>query len=334
MAKQPSQRVRALVWCHARAKRTIGGPRATSSYTSRCARVCAMLGLSSVLMGCGALDVGRPPARQRLSVSGPASGRVYQEIPARNIVLRAAARANQRIDGLSGGRVRFRDTQRIAAIYEAGSSHPFVLFETTRYDASVGLSGAMVRETANGPPRFARAVDRLNWMADGSRLSLATPGTHVVRYAPGDFSFIPQGRTLSYDAVRELRGAPAVVRAAVDAHLAPPRGPAPPPTVALTAYGWLLAAAPVASSVRAALFTAIAAIPGLRVCGIHGPDELAVRRGSSVCVAGGNFETELAFDAQTGSVVMVVQRVRVRSPAFADLPGGTAIQSDTFVAHA
>src|SRR6202035_1737424 len=101
-----------------------------------------------------------------------------------------------------------------------------------------------------------------------------------------------------------------------------------PSTALLQIYAFLAASTAISPHVRSAIFADIAALPGLRLCG-SGTDRLR-RRGQMVCESDPQLEIRVLIDAKTGSVLSVEQHLRQRLHAFADLPPGTLIESDTF----
>jgi hypothetical protein len=154
------------------------------------------------------------------------------------------------------------------------------------------------------------------------------PGSRAYRLAAGQFSFIPQGSAFTYRQLRSLSPSPTAVRRAVYAHLRSSYGPTPPVTALLRTYAVLLATAPIEPAVRAALFSDIAVLPGLRTCG-SGRDWLG-RYGTRLCVLDPQYRVDVLLDVRSGSVLAVEERVREPVPLYADLPAGSVVEADTF----
>jgi hypothetical protein len=221
------------------------------------------------------------------------------------------------------------DVQFAADISDVGSRSPSVLFYTTTYAVRVWPSSrAIVRASPETRPRFARPVDEANWRATGGRVPIARPASSVMRLAPGQFSFVPQGAPFTYREARLLRASKIGVRRAVYAHLRSMYGPSPPDAVLLRAYGFLLARAPLSPSVRAAVFADIASLPGIRVCG--SATDLLGRHGVSLCAVDSEFRVDLLVAPSTGAILSVEERIRQRSALFAGLPAGSLVESDAF----
>lgn len=143
----------------------------------------------------------------------------------------------------------------------------------------------------------------------------------------GAFSFLPVGPRLTFSDVQRLPRSPLGVRQAVEARVSSAGGQASP-TLMLRGYGFLLAVAPLGVATRAAVFTAIESLPGLRVRGA-GRDLLG-RTGELVAVDDIYDRIELLLDAKTGSVLAVQQRVLRPQPIYPGIGAGTLIESDTF----
>lgn len=279
----------------------------------------------AAVAGCGS-GTGAPV---KPSVTAP--GRRSTPDAAQRRVTKAASQALTRFSGASGGsRLRFRDVQRAAAVYNAGASHPFVLFHTTDYDVTVfPSSGASILESPYGPTSFARPRDRRNWLASRSRVLLADPAAATLNLRQGTFGFIPlAGPRLTYGRVRRLPQRPQAFPAALRSYLGFVGAASPSASVLLLAYAYLLATAPLSAGTRSALYGAMAHLSGLEMCDPQ--RDLLGRLGVTVCAADGSFQTDVLLDPHLGTVLAVVQRVRRRLVAFGDLPAGSIIQSDAF----
>jgi hypothetical protein len=98
----------------------------------------------------------------------------------------------------------------------------------------------------------------------------------------------------------------------------------------LRQYGFLLATAPLSDRARAALVRAMARLPGVHLC--RGGRDLLDRPGVGVCLDDEYDSIRVLFDARTGVVLSVDQRVSQPSVIFPGLHAGALVQADTFAA--
>jgi len=82
-------------------------------------------------------------------------------------------------------------------------------------------------------------------------------------------------------------------------------------------------------SARAAAWSALASLPGLRLCG-PGRD-LAGREGQRLCASTRADEVDVVVDTGTGAVLAVDQRILQTSSWFPGVPEGSLVQSDVFI---
>jgi hypothetical protein len=176
---------------------------------------------------------------------------------------------------------------------------------------------------------FPAATERARWQTAGRPPLPAVTKTASFTLPRSTFSFTPQGIPLSY---REAGSLPATARAmsaALTAHLKPLGGADPPATVRLKQLGFLLATAPLSGASRIAAWSALAAIPGLRMCG-SGSD-LAGRRGEAICADAQGEQIKVLIDATRNSVLAVEQHLLKPSALYPGVPNGALIGSDTFL---
>ncbi len=282
---------------------------------------------SLALCGCASQHAVRRDSHPRYdTVAGVASADVQSFLE--RLALRSTAK--RALDAKGASTVRLREVQLATVVVNAGAPLAFSLFRiTTRYTVVTPDSGALIEEALRSA-RFASRLDRAHWLASGKPTLVTSDMRPQREVIPAEqFSFTPEGRTLTYREVRSMPSQPAALEDDVSAHLH--RGDTmSPPTSMLKQYGFLLAAAPVTRAVRRGLFMAIGTLTTLHPCGT-GRDLLG-RRGRGVCARSGELETEVLFDERSGTVLAVEQRLVGPSSLYPDLPVGTLVESDTFVA--
>jgi hypothetical protein len=271
--------------------------------------------LASALTACG---------NSRMSGPRTQAGGVF------GLMRRAAAEATaqQLRSGQRATAVGFHNLTYDAAIYNAGTMRPVVVFDTQMEQVRVGTtSSARSTITVARPSRFASIRARDNWRVEGSPPVLMTPGMRRAGTIHS-FSFLPQGSGLHYREVRELPATPGAMQNAITAHLRPLAGNNVPPTLMLKAYGFLLATAPLSAGARAAIYVDMASLEGIRSCG-QGVDMLG-REAVGLCVASDGREVEVLLSPKAGAALAVEQRITATSPLYPGLPVGTLVESNTF----
>jgi hypothetical protein len=243
---------------------------------------------------------------------------------ARRFLRRAATRAaRERRHRSPPSVVRFRQVERHAVVYNLGDTHPFALFGTTiRAVRFNRISGARVVDL-EGPLRFASADAVVAWSAAG-RPHVPQHESHRHTYAipAAEFSFAAKGAPFTYADVRRLDDSLAGLRAAVRAHVGPSG-----PLAEARQYAVLLASAPLRPAARAGLVRAMAAIPGVRLCGRRA--DVAGRRGRAVCIGDRRTEYAFVFDANA-RLLAVEERMLAPSSQLPTVPPGTVVQRDAF----
>lgn len=232
--------------------------------------------------------------------------------------------------GGPGGAVHFRMIQYSPIIENAYTPYGFAAFLQEVRDIRVLPSSAATIEVSGGPPRLTTPAERALWRAAGKpSLPHGFPSKPNAEQMPaGTFSFIPQGKTLTYRAAAALPASAAALSREIRDLLAGYTGPHPLANQMLTQLGYLLAAAPLTPAARSATWMAVATLPGLHRC----PDaaDLAGRRGEALCAPGQGHETELLVDPSSGAVQAVEDRLLRRSAAYPGISPGTLLESDTF----
>jgi len=219
--------------------------------------------------------------------------------------------------------VRFRQVEYRAVVYNMGTERPFALFgTTTRTVRFTRTSGATVVDSES-PLRFASAGAVAAWRASGApRLPLHE--SHHRRYdvPAGEYSFAARGESFTYADIRRLDGSPATARA-VRARLGPSSGAAN-----ARQYAFLVSSAPLRPAARAALVRAMAAVPGMHLCGER--DDVADRHGRrAVCVGDGLRDYKFVFDARA-RLRAIEERLVAPSPTLPTVPPGAVVQRDAF----
>jgi hypothetical protein len=232
----------------------------------------------------------------------------------------------------SPGVVRFEDVSSYTLVQNAGASDSFTLFATSITYNLVSPDSSAVAETRNlGPARFASQADAYRWEIAG-RPPLpdrrTTTSYQVAR--AGEFSFLPQGTTFTYEQATKMPAQPAAVISVVRAHLRPYAGPHPPSELVLKQLGFLLATAPLSPEARKGVWMTLAALPGARLCGAA--TDILGRHGEGICASVPAEEIEVLVKPSTAQVLAVVQRLQQPTPLFPDMPAGTVVGSDTFAA--
>jgi len=228
--------------------------------------------------------------------------------------------------------VRFEDVNSHTIVENAGARDAFTLFATSITYNLVSPDSSAVTETRNlGPARFASPTDAYRWeLAGRPPLPDRRTTTGYQASQAGQFSFMPQGTTLTYGQVANMPTRPAAVLTAVRAHLRPYAGPHASSELVLKQLGFLLAAAPLSRTARQATWMALAGLAGARLCGAA-TDPLG-RPGEGICANVPAEEIEILVNPSTAQVLAVMQRLLRPTPLFPNLPAETVVESDTFAA--
>lgn len=279
-------------------------------------------GISAAIAGCGSdgMQVTHPTA----SPLKLRSAQAFAESMAGRV-------ARQGASGRPVAPMRFRTFEYSSVIANVGTPDSFTAFVLVSRTITIQPSSAASIDTfADGPRTFTTPMDRARWKAAGSPPLTAAPrGGRVLSLPTGQFSFIPQGSTLTYQQARTLPGTPQGVFGQIMSHLRAYAGPHPPTTLVLRQLGYLIAAAPLNTAARAAAWRVVAMLPGLRLCG-NGSD-LAGRRGRGLCADFSGEETKILVDPRTGSVLAVEEWLLRPSRMYPMVPSGRMISSTTWL---
>jgi hypothetical protein len=219
-----------------------------------------------------------------------------------------------------------------ATVYDPGATNAFTGFITTRRTTLVTPASAATIDASNGAPsRFATPADQALWRAQGRPSLGQVPAAGQTQTIPvGEYSFIPQGSTLTYRQAAALPASPGQLGTAILDHLRPYSGPHPPASLELTQLAYLIATAPLTDETRSAAWRVVASLPGLRTCQAR-----SSRPGSRVvglCIDSADDETIVSVAAGTGAIVAVADRLMRSSPMYPHVRVGTVIESSTFLA--
>jgi len=303
----------------------------------RATAVIVITGISLLLSGCGAAGTSGPPTRAsqpRSTASDQAPAR--PPAPAGSIGELAALIAN-RIKSADNpviqpdSVIKYQNKEYYAAISNAGTPQGFTAFATATRDVTVQpSSSARVKVVGYSPARLVTSSERARWQAAGRPPMPQVAVTGQAFSIPAEsYSFIPQGLPLTYRQVRSLPASPRALSAEIAARLRPPAGARPPATAMMLQLGFLLATGPLSRGARNAAWSALASLPGLRLCG-SGRD-LAGREGQRLCASTRTDEVDVMVDTLTGSVLAVDQRILQTSSWFPGVPEGSLVQSDAFI---
>lgn len=279
--------------------------------------------ISAAIAGCGS-----GTAR----VTKPAVARPVNLQSAEKLAESMAGRtALPAISGASGAPIRYRTVEYTADVSNAGLPGSYTSFVLIVRRMTVEpSSAASIDVFPDGPATFATPEDRERWKAAGRpSLAPAPRGGQVLSLRAGQFSFIPQGTTLTYRQARSLPLTPQAFLAQLLKHLRAVVSPHPPTNMVLEQLGYLIAAAPLTMAARRAAWRAVATLPGLYLCG-SGVD-LAHRRGTGLCEDSSGDETEILISTRTGSVLAVEDRLLHRDHMYPMVPTGSMISSTTFL---
>jgi hypothetical protein len=228
-----------------------------------------------------------------------------------------------------GASIEFSSVDYSASVFDPGVSTGFTAFLTLHRTIVVTPTSAAIIETTNqGPPTFATPTDKALWTADNRPdLGQAPAGGQRFTFPDGQFSFLPQGSTLTYQQAAALPGEPDRLAAAVLDHLRPYAGAHPPASLELKQLAYLIATAPLSNAARSAAWQAVAALSGLRFCGTQPNAQTDVR---VLCIQSPTDTTEITVAASTGAIVTIADRLLRPSPLYPHVAAGTVVTASTF----
>ena len=292
-----------------------------------------------LLAGCGS-GAAVPPAASGTSAAFAANPRLQAtDLPqpaaggapevARTLAARWAAgpwRAS-----LADAAIVFRVIDYDATVFGPRTPGGFTAFITTRRTVVVSATSAAAVTASNAAsPRFATSADQVLWEEAGRpSLGQAPAAGQKLAIPAGDYTFLPQGRTLTYRQAAGLPGAPGGLAAVILAHLRAYAGPHPPASLTLRQLAYLIATAPLTKAARSAAWQVVGSLPGLRICQAR-PGPLQPRT-VELCLASADDETLVSIDLGTASILSISDRLLRASPMYPHVAVGTIVGSATFV---
>lgn len=227
--------------------------------------------------------------------------------------------------------IEFRTLDYTATVFNPGSPEGFTAFITTRHTTLVTTTSAATIVASNGASaRFATPPDQAMWRAAGRPSLGQAPATGVTRTIPaGQYTFVPQGSSLTYRQAAALPADRDSLAAVLAGHLSAYADPHPPASLELKQVAYLIATAPLTNQVRVAAWQVMASLPGLRVC--QNPPGQARPGTIELCIDAGGHETLVSVDPDTGAIVTIADRLTQTSSAYPHVAAGTIVGSSTFL---
>jgi hypothetical protein len=205
-------------------------------------------------------------------------------------------------------------------------------FITTRRTILVTPASAAVIWASNAAqPRFATPTDHALWLAAGRpSLGQATTAGERQNVPVGQFSFLPQGSTLTYRQAATLPAEPAGLAAEILDHLRPYSGAQAPASLVFKQLAYLIASAPLTEQQRSAAWQAVALLPGLRFC--QPRPGRAQARAITLCIGSAGDQTLVSVDLDTGAIRTIADRLLRPTPLYPHVGAGAIVGSSTFLA--
>jgi hypothetical protein len=229
-------------------------------------------------------------------------------------------------------RIEYQTIDYTATVFSPGTPEGFTAFITTRRTTLVTPASAATIYADNGArPRFATPTDQALWQAAG-RPSLGQAATtgQTQTIPVGQFSFLPQGSTLTYRQAAALPAEPTRLAAVILDHLRPYAGTHPPASLVLKQLAYLIATAPLTDQGRSAAWQAVASLPGLRTCQTR--SGRARDRAINLCIASAYDQTLVSVDIDTGAILAIADRLLRPTSLYPHVRVGTIVGSSTFPA--
>ncbi|MDQ2814448.1 MAG: hypothetical protein M3Z75_21950 [Actinomycetota bacterium] len=142
--------------------------------------------------------------------------------------------------------IEFLTLDYTATVFSPGSPEGFTAFITTRRTTVVTTaSAATIVATNGGSTRFATPSDQAMWQAAGRPSLGLAPAADVMQTIPvGQYTFVPQGRSLTYRQAAGLLAERDSLAAVLAGHLSAYAGLHPPASLELKEVAYLIATAP------------------------------------------------------------------------------------------
>jgi hypothetical protein len=225
----------------------------------------------------------------------------------------------------------FRVIDYSATVFGPGTRGGFTAFITTRRTVVVSPTSAAAITASNAAsPRFATPTDRTLWVEAGRPSLGEAPAAGQRQAIPaGQYTFLPQGRTLTYRQAASLPDTPSALAAVILAHLRPYAGQHPPASLTLRQLAYLIATAPLTTAARSAAWQALGSLPGLRTCQAGpGPQQPRI---VDLCLASEGDQTLVRVDLGTASILSISDLLLRPSRPYPHVAAGTIVGSATFV---
>jgi hypothetical protein len=168
------------------------------------------------------------------------------------------------------------------------------------------------------------------WQAAGRPSLGQAPGAGAMQTIPaGQYTFVPQGRNLTYRQAARLPAERDSLAAVLADHLSAYADPHPPAGLELKEVAYLIATAPLTDKVRTAAWQVMASLPGLSICQV--PTGQVDSGTIDLCIDSSGDETLVDVDPDTGAIVTIADRLMQTSPAYPHVAAGTIVGSSTFL---
>jgi len=229
--------------------------------------------------------------------------------------------------------IEFRTLDYTATVFSPGSPQGFTAFITTRRTTVVTTASAATIMVSNGgSARFATPSDQALWQAAGRPSLGEAPAADAMQSIPaGQYTFIPQGRSLTYRQAAALPAERDSLAAVLADRLSAYGGPHPPANLRLKEVAYLIATAPLTDKVRAAAWQVMASLPGLAICPDL-PGQAGTGTGTiDLCIDTSGDEILVSVDPATGAIVTIAERLTQTSAAYPHVAAGTIVGTSTFL---
>jgi hypothetical protein len=226
--------------------------------------------------------------------------------------------------------IEFRTIDYTATVFNPGTPGGFTAFITTRRTTLVTpASAARIDASKGAPARFATPADEALWQAAGRPSLGQAPAAGQAQTIPaGQFTFLPQGSTLTYGQAAALPAEPDRLAAVILDHLRPDAGSHPPASLELRQLAYLIATAPLTDAARSAAWQVLASLRGLRTCQTR--SGRARPSAIELCADSAGDETQVSVDLNTGGILTIADRLLRTSPLYPHVRAGRAIGSITY----
>lgn len=228
--------------------------------------------------------------------------------------------------------IEFRTVDYSATVFSPGSPGGFTAFITTRHTTVVTTTSAATIVASNSAsPRFATPADKAMWQAAGRPSLGQAPASGATRTIPaGQYTFLPQGRNLTYRQAASLPADRDSLAAVLADHLSAYAGLHPPASLQLKQVAYLIATGPLTDDVRAAAWQVVASLPGLAIC--QNQSSQAQSGEIDLCIDSAGHEILVNVNPDSGAIASIAERLTETSAVYPHVAAGTVVGSSTFLA--